>query len=96
MSRYKEEIELVDELNEQIADNKYLENLGMTFSLTTNGYCQVIEFGNFVLYNSEADSLVKFDDESNKYIDMPLKEFIINSFNRLKEELYNISLTEIK
>ena len=96
MNRYKEELELIDELNEQISDNKYLENLGVTFSFLTNGFQHQINFGNFTIYCSENDSLCKYDELSDQYVDITLKDFVIDSFNKLKEELYNVSLTEIK
>ena len=92
----QEYLNLIDDLNETIADNKFFENLGISFSFTTNGYIDVIEFGNFVLYNSENDSLSIFDDLSNQYIDITLKEFVSQKLVELSNEMFNMSQELIK
>ena len=87
-----EYLELIDELNEQLLDNKFTENLGMSFNYVTNGYCHQINFGDIGLYCSESNSLSKWDDLQNDYIDVSLKEFIITEFNIFKDELFKIDL----
>lgn len=87
-----EYLDLINELNEAILENKFFENLGMGFSYTTNGWCHSIDFGNFNLYNSENDSLYHFDELSNQDIDISLKEFVTKKLFILADELKNMSL----
>lgn len=85
-------LEVIDELNEQLLENKYLENLGINFSLSTNGYIVCVDFGDFNLYNSENDCLSKYDYMLEDWVDISLKEFLINEFNDFKKELFKIDL----
>ncbi len=87
----KEYLELVDELNDSITDNKFFENLGISFSYTTNGYYDSIDFGDFHIYDSENDSLSKYDYIIDEYVDISLKEFIIQKLAELSKEMFNIS-----
>ena len=61
MNKHQEFLDLIEELNEQIAENKFFENLGIGFSYSTTGYSDLIKFGNFTLYCSENDSLSEWD-----------------------------------
>lgn len=88
---HQEYLDLIDELNEQIQDNKWAENLGLGFSYSTTGYTSVIDFGNFCLYNSENDSL-SYKEMNGEWKDLPLKIFVIQEWNKIKEELFNIEL----
>jgi len=90
--KHQEYLDLIDELNEQIQDNKWAENLGLSFSYSTTGYTSAIDFGNFCLYNSENDSLSKYDYMIDDYVDISLREFILTKWNTLKEELFSINL----
>lgn len=85
-------LDLIEELNEQIQDNKWCENLGLQFSYSTTGYTSAIDFGNFCLYNSENDSLSKYDYIVDDYVDIELKDFVIQQWNVIKEELFKIDL----
>ena len=89
---HQEYLDLIDELNEQIQDNKWTENLGLSFSYSTTGYTSVIDFGNFCLYNSENDSLSKYDYIVDNYVDVKLKDFVIKQWNIIKDELFKIDL----
>lgn len=91
MTTSQEFIDLIDELNDKIADNKYLENAGISFSYTTDGWADTIKFGGFTIYCSENDCLSKYDVYSDEDIDMSLKEFVINSYLKLAEELSLLS-----
>ena len=91
MTKPQEFIDLIDELNDKVANNKYLENLGINFSYSTNGWSDAIKFGGFTIYCSENDCLSKYDVYSDEEIDMSLKEFVINSYLKLAEELSLLS-----
>lgn len=91
MNKHQEFLDLIEELNEQIAENKFFENLGMGFSYSTTGYSDLIKFGNFTLYCSENDSLSEWDVLSCQYIDISLKKFVIKQLFILSEEMFNIS-----
>lgn len=90
--KHQDYLDLIEELNAQIEDNKYTENLGMAFTYSTSGYISSIDFGHFNLYNTENDSLSKFDYLVDDWVDISLREFIITKWNILKEELFNIEL----
>ena len=96
MNRHQEYLDLIDELNGQIADNKFFENLGMMFDYSTTGYSHLIQFGNFTLYCSENDSLSEWDVLSCQYIDISLKNFVIKQLAILSEEMFNMSNELIK
>ncbi len=92
-----EYLELIEDLNESITNNKFFENLGISFSYTTNGYCHFIDFGDFSIYNSENDSLT-YEEMNGELRDLPLKDFVIQQFSIFSEQLFNLSqeLTKIK
>ena len=92
----QEYLDLINELNEQIIGNKFFENLGMCFSFSTTGFAEVIQFGKFILYYSEDDSLSQFDDLSNQWVDITLKNYVIQRFIELSEEMFNMSQELIK
>ena len=91
MTKPQEFIDLIDELNDKVANNKCLENLGINFSYSTNGWTDAVKFGDFIIYCSEHDWLSKYDEDSGKEIDISLKEFVINSYLKLAEELSLLS-----
>jgi hypothetical protein len=71
-----EYLETVDELNSELYDK-----VGETedqFYYSTNGYVDVIGFGNEMLWNSEMDGR-KFDEETDNY--EPFTPYIKRVFN---------------
>lgn len=86
-----EYLNLIKDLNETISRNKFFEDLGMYFSYSTTGYSDVIQFGDFIIYCSENDSLSKYDYMVDNYVDISLEDFVIKKLTKLSEELFNIS-----
>jgi len=80
--------DLIWELNESLDGNKEAENQGLTFTLTTNNFWDVISLGDLVLYNSEEDSL--HDHETDTEIS--LKEVIRRNLNKHIDLLLTIKL----
>ena len=81
-------VDLVLELNDSLSGNKYLENLGLCFSYSTNYYYDQIVFGDFVVFCSENDSLHNY--ETNK--GLSVKEVLIGNFNEYVKTLNTIEL----
>lgn len=85
-------IDVMNDLNEQLESNKYFEDLGIYFSYSTTGFSDAILFGEHILYCSENDSLSKYSYEIDDYVDISLKDFLIEQFNIFKKELFKIEL----
>jgi hypothetical protein len=80
--------DLVLELNDSLSNNKYLENIGLDFSYRTNYYYDQILFGDFVVFCSENDS--RYDHIYD--LEIPIKQIVINNFNKYREALNTIEL----
>ena len=82
-----EYLDIVNELN-----NELYEKFGETeydFNYSTNGYVNIISFGNLQLWSSEMDDR-KWIEEKNNY--EPLKPFIKLLFNKEIEKLARLKL----
>lgn len=91
MNRLEELSNVIDNLNEKIIDNKFFENLGMSFNFSTNGYVDIIYFGDIELYNSEMSNLY-YTEMNGQELKLSLYEFVRKEFYTFKDELFNISL----
>ena len=96
MNEREECLKLVDELNESIVENKFFENLGMSFTYSTNGYEHLIDFGDFNLYCSQLDSLSKYDYFVDDWVDISLKEFVIQKLIKFSGEMLEMSQNILK
>lgn len=88
MKDEKEYIEIVKDLNERWFD-KYGES-SERFYYTTDGYINLIGYGNnVVLWNSDNDER-KFDEDLNEYED--LSTYIIKTFNAYTKSFSKFNL----
>jgi hypothetical protein len=87
-----EYIDIVNELN----DNLYKifgDDIEYFFSYETNGYIDVILFGDHILWNSDNDDRM-FIEEKNDY--EPLSPFIKKQFNQYVDMLNKMKFKRIK
>lgn len=80
-------IKIVDEINEMFFDKIQNLNEIHQISFTTQGYYQIIQFCDHVLWTSEEDPR-EFFELINDYED--LKTFIIKEFNSFINDLQNL------
>ena len=78
-------LDLVNELNDEIEEID--EEIEYYFYYSTNGYVDVIGFGQVMLWNSEIDER-KWIEEENDY--EPLKPHIKMLFNEYVHKLTNL------
>lgn len=84
-------LEIINDLNEQLIGNKWIENRGLYFCYKTDGYYDVIVFGEFCVYCSEYDSLYEFDEDDNE-IELSIKDVVIKNFNEYVKTLKTVKL----
>ena len=73
--------DLNQELYEKFGDDYHYER---QFNYTTNGYCDIINFGEIMIWNSEMDER-EWIEEKNDY--EPFKPFIRRMYNQEIEKL---------
>ncbi len=84
MSESPKIIKIIEEINEMFFSKiEHLDTMHQ-LSFVTDGYYQLIEFCDHVLWQSDEDPR-EFSEEKNEYED--LKTFIINEFNNFILEL---------
>ena len=81
--RQQECIDLVEELNDIIVEDKFLENIGIYFSYSTDGYSDNISIGDICIYCSDHHSLSEYDYELDDYVDITLREAVIKKVYKL-------------
>lgn len=84
----QEFVDLTEELNEKLLENKYLENQGICFNYRCYGFVDVICFDDYTVYCSENDSL--WDYEEN--IELSVKDVVIRNFGEYVKALNQIRL----
>ena len=80
-------LEIINELNEELCEkvNNEIERLvGRDFNYSTNGYIDIINFGEIMIWNSEMDEREWIEDK-NDY--EPFKPFINRRHNEEIEKL---------
>jgi len=83
--------ELVDELNSEFKDNKYLSNEAIGFHLIHDGYTTSIMLGDITFYNSENERNYEYSDDLSDYIEVPIKQFVLRKIRKMLFELRKIS-----
>ena len=82
----EEIVKLVEELNESIPV-KYFNEFGDGFIYSSNGYSEIITFGDFLLWSRDDDER-EFIESKNEYA--PLDEFVKEKFKSFVYLLENI------
>jgi len=80
-------LEIINELNEELCEkvNNEIERLSSRdFNYSTNGYIDIINFGEIMIWNSEMDEREWIEDK-NDY--EPFKPFIKRMYNEEIEKL---------
>ena len=78
-------VDIVQELNAELYDN--FGEVEMNFGYTTNGYCDIITFGDNLIWDSENDER-NFDEKTGEY--EPFIPFIKLVFNDWVDEINSL------
>jgi hypothetical protein len=70
------------ELHERFGEQEY------SFGYSTDGYCEMIDFGNMPIWNSEMDGR-EWDEEKNEY--EPFEPYIKKEFDKLVDKLFSLN-----
>lgn len=81
--------EVVSDLNQELYDRFKETELG--FSYCTNGYVDIIMFGEYMLWNSEMDDRA-FDESANEY--EPFEPYIKRLFNEWADRVYSLKFQD--
>ena len=79
-------LEAVDDLNQELYEK--VGEIGAEFSYTTNGYCDIINFGEIMIWNSEMDER-EWIEEKDDY--EPLKPFLKRMLSQEIEKLIEVN-----
>jgi hypothetical protein len=71
---------IVQSLNDELMEKnpKLYEDMGICFTFCTNGYAEIIEFMDYVLYSSDNDESFETTKELEIYIKNRTKDLIKN------------------
>lgn len=75
-------LEIINELNQELYEK--VGEIGRYFSYSTNGYMDIINFGEIMIWNSEMSER-KWDEKKREY--EPFKPFIKRMYNQEIEKL---------
>jgi len=75
-------LEIINELNQELYEK--VGEIGRDFSYSTNGYVDIVNFGEIMIWNSEMDEREWIEDK-NDY--EPFKPFIKRMYNQEIEKL---------
>jgi len=84
----QEFVDLIEELNEALLDNKYFEDQFLCFNYRCYGYVDGIYFGNHNVYCSENDSTWDHD----KNVEISVKDVVIKNFKDYVKALKQVKL----
>ena len=75
-------VEIINELNQELYENA--GEVGRDFSYSTNGYVDIVNFGEIMIWNSEMDER-GWNEDRDDY--EPFKPFIKRMYNQEVEKL---------